>query len=220
VQPTAVAGVLSARNHIATARGFTASSLRSDVSEKELAGIVTSECESEKASYENPEELKDGPPEPFKLVENDSNCEMVLTREFESEKISVTFVANDEEQHEMTEDADVPEGEEEEFKQTMFFTVDITKTSGTSLSFDCVTDGTDIEIRGVNLLGEGADDTAAYTGPDYEFLDEKMHEKLEQYLEARGVDLQLAVYMMDLSQDKEQREYMGWLGNLQKFLKE
>jgi hypothetical protein len=46
--------------------------------------------------------------------------------------------------------------------------------------FDCVTDGTDIEIRGVNLLGEGADDTAAYLGPDYEFLDEKMHEKLEQ----------------------------------------
>jgi hypothetical protein len=59
VRPTAVAGLLfSGRNHIATARGFTASSLRSDVSEKELASVVTSECESEKASYEIPEVRK------------------------------------------------------------------------------------------------------------------------------------------------------------------
>jgi len=222
IQPNAVMGVIAARHtNFAISRGFTASSLRADASEKALLSIVTSESDSEKQNYETPEELKEGPPKPFKLVENENSCEMVLTREFDSEKISITFVANDDEQHEMSEDFEAPEDEEEEFKEepTMFFSVDVTKPSGSSLSFDCVTNGADIEIRNVSLLGEDSDDMSSYMGPDYEFLDERLHEKFDQYLEARGVDLELAGYMMDLCQDKEQREYMKWLANVESFLK-
>eukprot|EP00959_Pyramimonas_sp_CCMP1952_P203261 4250568-Pyramimonas_sp.AAC.2 len=223
VQSTAVAGVIAARNTtFAISRGFTASSLRADKSEKALLTIIASESDSEKQNYETPEELKEGPPKPFQLVESENSCELVLTREFDGEKISVTFVANDDQQHEMSEDFEAPEGEEEELEEepTMFFTVDVTKPSGTSLSFDCVTNGADIEIRGVNLIGESSEDMAAYTGPDYEFLDERLQEKFDQYLEARGVDLELAGYMMDVCQDKEQREYMTWLANVESFLKE
>lgn len=223
LKPNAVVGVIGARNTALTiSRGFTASGLRADASEKGLLSIVTSESESEKQNYETPEELKEGPPKPFELVENESSCDMVLTREFNKEKISVTFVANDDEQHEMSGDFEAPEDEEEEFKEepTMFFTVDVTKPSGTSLSFDCVTNGADIEIRSVSLLGENAEDISAYMGPDYEFLDERLHEKFDQYLEARGIDLELAGYMMDLCQDKEQREYMKWLASVETFLKE
>lgn len=52
----------------------------------------------------------------------------------------------------------------------------------------------------------------------YAELDDELHNALEGYLEARGVHLELGAYLKQLVDDKEQREYMGWLGRLKGFV--
>ena len=45
----------------------------------------------------------------------------------------------------------------------------------------------------------------------YQELDEKLQQAFEDMLSERGVTPELGEYLMRLSEDKEQREYMGWL---------
>jgi complement component 1 Q subcomponent-binding protein len=45
----------------------------------------------------------------------------------------------------------------------------------------------------------------------YQELDEKLQQAFEEMLAARGVTPDLGEFLMRLSEDKEQREYMGWL---------
>lgn len=50
-------------------------------------------------------------------------------------------------------------------------------------------------------------------------LDPKLQEAFTVYLEERGVNTELGQFVMDYSEDKEQREYMHWLRGVQNFLK-
>ena len=51
-------------------------------------------------------------------------------------------------------------------------------------------------------------------------LDQKLQQAFTDYLEERGVNGELGRFVMDFSEDKEQREYMHWLQGVQKFLKQ
>ena len=51
-------------------------------------------------------------------------------------------------------------------------------------------------------------------------LDLKLQQAFTAYLEERGVNAELGRFVMDFSEDKEQREYMNWLQSVQKFLKQ
>jgi len=157
------------------------------------------------------------PPAPFKLIEKEGETMLELTRDFgKDEKVIIKFVANDQEEHEMT-----PEDEEEVAENGLFFTVDITKPdSKKSLTLECVTNGDIVEIRGVTLGTSGEEDTESfeYTGPDYHELDEKLQESFEGFLEARGVGPELTAFMINLSSDKEQRLYMEWLAGMSQFV--
>eukprot|EP00241_Pyramimonas_parkeae_P010215 CAMPEP_0114263150 /NCGR_PEP_ID=MMETSP0058-20121206/22302_1 /TAXON_ID=36894 /ORGANISM="Pyramimonas parkeae, CCMP726" /LENGTH=250 /DNA_ID=CAMNT_0001379303 /DNA_START=63 /DNA_END=815 /DNA_ORIENTATION=- len=202
-------------------RGFSASGFALDKTQTNLASMIEKELNTEKGNYESPEELKSGPPTGFTLVQTEGCSEIVLTRDFESEKISVSFICDDEEQHDMDSNFDEggeEEGEEEFPKETVFFTVDISKPNTSTLTFDCVTNGSMIEVTGVSL--ESETDTSAYTGPpDYSVLDDHLHQCFDEYLEARGINEELAGYIMDVTSDKEQREYMRWLQNMHSFMK-
>ena len=57
-----------------------------------------------------------------------------------------------------------------------------------------------------------------YTGPPFGNLDEGLQEVLERYLEERGVDTQLALWVPEYIEHKEQREYMGWLEQTKAFV--
>ena len=48
----------------------------------------------------------------------------------------------------------------------------------------------------------------------YSELDDRLLQEFPAFLEERGVDADL----LGLVNDKEQREYKSWLGNVQKFL--
>lgn len=52
----------------------------------------------------------------------------------------------------------------------------------------------------------------------YAELDDELRNSLEAYLEERGVNIELGAYIIQLVDDKEQREYMAWLGRLKSFI--
>ena len=53
----------------------------------------------------------------------------------------------------------------------------------------------------------------------YQELDEKLQQAFEDMLSARGVTPELGEFLMRLSEDKEQREYMGWLQRVAEVIK-
>ena len=59
--------------------------------------------------------------------------------------------------------------------------------------------------------GEDAPVDGAYSGPAFGELDASVQDAFAAHLEARGVDSALLEYLLELSVDKEQREYVNWL---------
>jgi complement component 1 Q subcomponent-binding protein len=70
-----------------------------------------------------------------------------------------------------------------------------------------------VDVLHVALEDESDDapQDGAYAGPVFSELDEAVQDAFEAYLEQRGVDSALAEYLVELSIDKEQREYVNWL---------
>jgi hypothetical protein len=52
---------------------------------------------------------------------------------------------------------------------------------------------------------------ALYSGPPVDELDPELHSMLHQFLEERGIDEELASFLPDYMDFKEQREYVKWL---------
>lgn len=58
---------------------------------------------------------------------------------------------------------------------------------------------------------EGTEVESAYTGPPFENLDTDLQLMFENYLEERGINVELANTMQQYVDWKEQREYVDWL---------
>jgi complement component 1 Q subcomponent-binding protein len=105
----------------------------------------------------------------------------------------------------------------------VFFDVKVAKKKGQALQFQCVTDGVNVDIVSVQLVADGqaaspAAQDAAYGGPEFSTLDVSLQDAFAGYLAERGVDHVLAEYLVELSIDKEQREYTNWLKGCAKFV--
>lgn len=57
-----------------------------------------------------------------------------------------------------------------------------------------------------------------YPGPSFGSLDEDLQLLIEQYLDERGINSALAVFVPDYTDMKEHREYLAWLKNVKKFV--
>lgn len=57
-----------------------------------------------------------------------------------------------------------------------------------------------------------------YIGPPYANLDEDLQVLLERYLDERGINQALALFVPDYIDVKEQREYLRWLQNVKGFI--
>jgi len=63
------------------------------------------------------------------------------------------------------------------------------------------------------------DSPSAYSGPDFEDLEETLQGSLDEYLAEIGVSDEIYDFIDAAAMDKELREYMRWLENLQTFMK-
>ena len=57
-----------------------------------------------------------------------------------------------------------------------------------------------------------------YSGPPWQQLDEDLQLLFERYLEERGINSALAMFIPDYAELKEQKEYTAWLKNLKAFV--
>ncbi|KKA28980.1 hypothetical protein TD95_000902 [Thielaviopsis punctulata] len=58
-----------------------------------------------------------------------------------------------------------------------------------------------------------------YAGPSFETLDEELQDKAEAYLNDRGIDMSLAMFVGEYANSKEQAEYVSWMKNLSTFMR-
>ena len=227
----------------------TTSSLSSSSESARLSAILRAEIKHEAESYEASETATGGPPDGWTLSEKEGGCDVYLSKEFgEDEEIVVHFAASDDPMEtEYGRDDDgvddvIDEGLgdediEEEFSVTVM-------KNGKQLEFFCVTDGELIEIQHVQYEGfewnegrggegsaedstEGEEDVLFdeefddnnYPGPHFEDLDKGVQDAFLSYLEERGINAELADYIIEKRIDKEQREYTSWLQKVADFLK-
>jgi len=57
-----------------------------------------------------------------------------------------------------------------------------------------------------------------YVGPPFGNLDEDLQVLLERYLDERGINTALAIFVPDYIDMKEQKEYLRWLSNVKSFV--
>jgi len=57
-----------------------------------------------------------------------------------------------------------------------------------------------------------------YVGPPFENLDEDLQVLLERYLDERGINTALAVFVPEYIEQKEQSEYLRWLSSVKYFV--
>ena len=214
-----------------------------------LSAILRAEIKHEAESYEASETATGGPPDGWTLSEKEGDCDVYLSKEFgEDEEILVHFSASDDPMEteygrddngvdDVIDEGLGDEDIEEEFSVTVM-------KNGKQLEFFCVTDGELIEIQHVQYEGfewseggggegsaedstEGEEDVLFdeefddnnYPGPHFEDLDKGVQDAFLSYLEERGINAELADYIIEKRIDKEQREYTSWLQKVADFLK-
>lgn len=69
------------------------------------------------------------------------------------------------------------------------------------------------------LLEPGNTELAnTYTGPPFGNLDEDLQVLFEKYLDERGINTTMALFVPEYIDFKEQKEYMGWLSSIKNFV--
>ncbi|BGP15693.1 Mitochondrial acidic protein mam33 [Rhodosporidiobolus nylandii] len=182
----------------------------------------------------------------WKVDDVDGSDEIVLRRTFGSEDIRLIFSVSDlDAQPDASEAypdaADSPDhgsggvGEEApaaagaESSFPVETSITITKPSGGAVTIDAVAQDGLFVINNIAFypdadvaLGMTSEDDwkrqGLYMGPAFENLDESVQSEFEQYLEERGVNSALALFIPDLAEWKEQKEYVRWLEGTKAFI--
>ncbi len=125
-------------------------------------------------------------------------------------------------------DFDMPEEANEQSEDMPMdstdFTVTVQDKSGErGITFFCQTaagEGHRYMIGNVRSFMSAAerDSASAYNGPDFEDLDEGISEELGNWLTSMGLSDEVCDFIDASAIDKEQREYMRWLENVQSFI--
>jgi len=194
------------------ARGFSGAARK--VSET-LKGEIKHEEEQYEQAKEIAQFLKGSQ---FKLVDTDGDVNMMLERTVGSRLVRVEWQLT----------SPFPPGEEGENEEPPTEATDFSVTvedtsSGAGVSFYCSTQtGEDHRYVIGNVKSftsvEERDLPSGYNGPEFEDLDDKVQEALDEYLAEVGLSNELCDLMDAMALDKEQREYIQWLKKTQKFL--
>ncbi|KAM0751758.1 mitochondrial Mrb1 [Meredithblackwellia eburnea MCA 4105] len=158
--------------------------------------------------------------------------EIALSRDFGNEHIRVLFSIGDVEAMEDVEEAEEGasgETEEETPNFPVTCTITISKPNQGALALDAqVLDG-EFSIENISFYKDGklATDLTAeadwarrglYVGPSFETLDDAVQDQFVAYLDERGINTDLALFIPDFAEYKEQKEYCSWLENVKSFV--
>ncbi|CAA3030605.1 Mitochondrial acidic MAM33 [Olea europaea subsp. europaea] len=86
------------------------------------------------------------------------------------------------------------------------------------LEFVCSAWPNSIEIRKVFTRGHNRIKIQPYTGPGFKELDDELQDSLYDFLEARGINDELAEYLHQYMKNKDKTEYIRWMETLKSFV--
>jgi complement component 1 Q subcomponent-binding protein len=162
--------------------------------------------------------------------------EITLTRKFGNENIRLMFSIADLQTEDDVEGSEGEEGGEEAGDDAPYHafpvraSLSITKTSAPGcLSVDMVCQEGHFIVDNISYYKDaklGLDLTAEadwkrrglYIGPQFETLDVAVQEEFEKYLQERGVNEHVALFIPEYAEYKEQSEYVKWLSNVKGFV--
>ncbi|KAG8931400.1 Mitochondrial acidic protein mam33 [Tulasnella sp. 418] len=169
----------------------------------------------------------------WSIEAKDGNDEVVLTRKFGNEEVRVIFSIADIDAEapapEFDEDGNPVEGENSLTSTPVRCAITMTKPNTGALTVDCVAQDGNFTIDNITFYGDGslAKELTAeadwkrrglYIGPQFDHLDVALQESFERYLEERGINSSLALFIPEYAEYKEQQEYSKWLDNVHSFV--
>lgn len=200
------------------------------VAAQKLQKGLTSEIQFEKENYEKPEPLTKLPAD-WKFVDTPGDVNMVLEKELAGGnkicKIEWQLVAPFDPEMDDFENQDGATGAEgqmpEQQEETDFTITCQTKDGESGLTLFCNTQQGESHrfiIGNVKTWNNASerDSPSAYNGPDFDDLETKLQEAMDEYLAEIGVNDAIYDFIDAAAVDKETREYMRWLENLNKFI--
>merc|ERR1719198_828919 len=186
-----------------------------------VAAVIREEIKHEKQEYQQPKDIRKFLQETkavFKDTEGDVN--LCLERELGDKLVRIEWQLSSPFDPEAMGAED--EGEQDDASTDFMVTVE-SQSSGQGMTFYCSTQaGQDHRyvIGNVKCYADTAerDNVSAYSGPEFEDLDDKVQESLEEYLESVGLGTAMCDFIDAVALDKEQREYIRWLNLVGDFL--
>lgn len=194
-----------------------------------LHNIIKTEHQMENDQYEQITTIKkflQEAPE-WKFTDKDGDVTLKLARSMNDKDVILEWqlaspFGND--MSDMNEEGSA-EGEEDEAPmESTDFTITIQdKTGEKGLIYYCQTaagEGHRYMIGNVRSFASAAekDSDASYNGPDFEDLDDSLQESFDEFLAEAGITDEVCDFVDATAVDKEQREYMRWLKNVDSFI--
>jgi len=181
---------------------------------------LDAEIKHEDSQYEQAKEIKAFLKQSeFKLVEADGDVNLALERAMGEKTVKIEWQLSSP----FMPEEDMEGGEMGSDESTDFSVTIESKSGDAGLTFYCSTQtGEDHRYVIGNVRSwasaEEKERVSAYNGPDFEDVDEKLQEALDEYLAELGMNNEVCDLMDALASDKEQREYLRWLKITKKFL--
>uniref|UniRef100_M4B837 Mitochondrial glyco protein n=1 Tax=Hyaloperonospora arabidopsidis (strain Emoy2) TaxID=559515 RepID=M4B837_HYAAE len=205
---------------------------------REKSSIVSVLNEEKANCFEEPEleKLRVKVEKVFKLQESSGCMDIFLQGNVGDDAIKIKFNAqdtvelDDEEEDYDEEDEEVQvqdqeeeddDDEEEDELPGVRFTADVTRDNK-GLQFDCVA-GSNLTVERVRYLSDfakDAEDETLYFGPDFIDLELDVQDKFYCYLAERKIDDELAQFISQFADLKEQREYLAFLEDAASFVQD
>ncbi|XP_043698947.1 uncharacterized protein At2g39795, mitochondrial-like [Telopea speciosissima] len=111
------------------------------------------------------------------------------------------------------------DGQGEDAQLHISLIVDVSKGEGCDvLEFVCSAWPDSMEIQKIFMLRRGGMPARPYAGPDFKDLDDELQNAYQEFLEERGVNDELAVFLHEYMVNKDKTEFMRWLGNVKSYI--
>lgn len=237
VAPLAARTVVSSRNFSISATNFKSTELKETANDLFAALQAEKSLEDESASESTEENTKleqwpskNGFTVHFKLGKDRVQLEKKLEN---NEVLRVFFSPSDVSTSDpMMDEPETVDGEELEEDEGMLpisAEVIVERESG-SLLFDVLFQGDMVHIESATPFAstaEALDESVEaesrrakqYSGPPFETLDPSVQNSVQNFLEARGVDSDFALFLQEYAALIENKEYTNWLGEVSDILK-
>lgn len=215
-----VAPMRPAASAAVACRAFSSQAAGVEAASKELLKTIQSEIQHEQSTMEKDPELEQFVEKcGWTLTESDNNMIVSLEKSVGGKKVVVEFSC--------VQNAEAPADEEGAAPEMADFTVTITNANQSGVVFYCSTTQDEEDkfrycIGQVRLFNnaEEKESLNVYPGPYFEDLDDAFQQGLDEWLAKLGVDADLCDFIDRYSVDKENREYVGWLKKLSKFVED